>query len=189
MKMKLAVAAISAALAAAVSVGASLAFFTNSSSSTNVVTMGNVQIKLNDAYTDPGIVMPGAAVPQTVSVTNTGSSPAYVRVKVGRCWTRNPGGAAALGGTDPGLIEIAVSHPDDWVLSSDGYYYYQRILGPSQTSSALFDHYTLAPATDNNYAGLSGRIDLSAQAVQSDNFVPGTTGNAISGWNGITVGA
>ena len=101
MKKKIVSLALAVCLLAIAAVG-TLAYFTDKDSAKNVITMGNVDITLDEAkvqqgnngeYTVPDAtdrvqentytnVYPGQALPKDPTVTNKGSMGAYVRVKV-----------------------------------------------------------------------------------------------------------
>ena len=91
MKKKYALALAAAAMVGTLAVGGTLAWFTDTETATNVVTMGNVDITLSEAggedgaiidggleYTD---VMPGDKFQKTVTIKNNGND-AYVRAVI-----------------------------------------------------------------------------------------------------------
>ena len=61
-------------------VGGTLAYFTAEDNATNVFTVGNVNIDLIEEYEQDSELAPGLKINKDVSVKNTGSKPAYVRV-------------------------------------------------------------------------------------------------------------
>ena len=87
---KLLTAAVSTALVAVVGIGATLAYFTDSDETTNIVTMGHVDITLTEEEEDvPGEglvfndVMPGDVLDKTPIVTlEEDSQDAYIRMKM-----------------------------------------------------------------------------------------------------------
>lgn len=91
MKKKYALALAAAAMVGTLAVGGTLAWFTDTETATNVVTMGNVDITLSEAggedgaiidggleYTD---VMPGDKFQKTVTIKNN-ENDAYVRAVI-----------------------------------------------------------------------------------------------------------
>ena len=99
MKKKIAALALVVVLLAAAVVGGTMAYFTDTDSATNVFTVGNVDIVLDEAavsYEDGKWVSgtervqsntyekvyPGAVIPKDPTVHNVGSNSAYVRVNV-----------------------------------------------------------------------------------------------------------
>lgn len=100
MKKKIVALCLCVALAVIAIGGATLAYFTDKDDATNVITMGNVDIKLDEAEVTLGTdgeytagtdrvqentysnVYPGQALPKDPTVTNIGTQPAYIRVKV-----------------------------------------------------------------------------------------------------------
>ena len=68
---------------AALAVGGTLAYFTDTDAKTNVFTTGNVDITLNEEFNPENVKLtPGVKIQKEVTVTNSGSEPAYVRVHV-----------------------------------------------------------------------------------------------------------
>ena len=100
MKKKLTLVVTCVVLVAAMVIGGTLAYFTDTQTATNTFTMGNVQIKLDEAVvtkdgdtwtasTDRtekgnnyGDVYPGAVLPKDPTVHNRGENSAYIRAKV-----------------------------------------------------------------------------------------------------------
>jgi hypothetical protein len=58
---------------------------------------------------------------------------------------------------------------EDWILGEDGYYYYQHIVEP-EDDAVLFDKVRIPDSWKNNFAGKSIKIDVSAEAIQAQNF-------------------
>lgn len=141
---------------------------------TNVMVIGDINIRLNDVYTPQNNMEGGIdhAVDKVVSVTNTGNKPCYVRVLVRREWQDN---------TDPDFI-IPLYNTTYWIKATgysdpDGYYqdcYYYKgsgtgILAADSTTEPLFSKFYLKEG-ETSYKGKKGSIIVKAQAVQSDNI-------------------
>ena len=117
------------------------AYFTKDARATNVITTGTISIQLNDEIqggqkTDTGWtlsgVMPGQAVEKAVSVTNTGTSPAWLRVKLDISVTVREDGETiemdrwiSVKGQDQPVLQFDVN--PDWFPAKDEngvtYYY------------------------------------------------------------------
>lgn len=183
----------------AVSIAGTLAYFTDEVTTRNVITSGNVAIVLNEKTTGgldfpaEGIdgVMPGSGVDKIVSVTNTGSGTAWIRVKVDTIIKSADGEALPLqteDGKDVVVLNFNDKAADETDKSHkwfyvDGYWYYSVALKPGQTSSVLFDTVTFAPEMDNAYQGSEIQVEVSAQAVQVANNIPeGGRIDKIAGW-------
>lgn len=174
-------------LIAVLSAGVTLAAFTASKETLNIVTFGNVHIALIDEYTKPEAgVVPGQTVDKIVSAKNTGSNTAYVRLKLTKSWWQNGQMREDL---DPAYITLNFSNADKWVEGTDGYYYYQLPLKPGEAAESLMESFSLPKAWDmDGYTNLDGHIDARAEAVQSENFTPQLNEEGkITGWNDIVV--
>ncbi|MEG1858334.1 MAG: TasA family protein, partial [Pseudoflavonifractor sp.] len=72
MKMKKVALLVSAAvLVIAVSVGGTLAYLTSTDTKTNTVTIGNVEIKVDETYAPVKDAEPGVAYEKVVNIKNT----------------------------------------------------------------------------------------------------------------------
>ena len=167
---------------------------------TNVVVIGDIKIRLNDVYEGNGQkVSPGQTVDKTVSVTNTGDNPCYVRVLVEKIWEDTDGRNIS------GYITLNVNK-DYWytkgettTVGGETYqiYYYKDIVPSSgteeqRTTKPLFEDFTIADYSSEmeKVGGTNGSIKVMAQAVQSDNVIT-TSGGAVekasvSGWSNNT---
>lgn len=182
------------ALVAIVAVGATLAYFTDSSNVVqNTFTMGNVEIKLDEidntktdgsrtetgnAYTG---VTPGVALDKDPTVWNTGANDAWVRVNVtvskASAWkdalTKHGitdlatifGGHDATKWTRAGIAEDT---SNDTITYS--YYYNTVVPATDGSTGALFTTVTIPAVFDNDdVESIKGfEITITADAIQTD---------------------
>ena len=146
--------------------GATVAYFTDTDSKDNTFTVGNVDITLaepnweSSGSVDAPDVYPGEPLAKDPTVTNSGKNPCFVRISVD--------GLKQFG--DKGDITYRTDYVTDklgtdWVLHSDGYFYYTKVLAVGGTTDALFDQIVMP-------TGLTGGetaedIVVTAQAVQA----------------------
>lgn len=176
------------ALVAVIGVGSTLAYFTDNDSANNVVTMGHVNIELDEpefsaANEDNTItnVVPNQTITKDPTITVVaGSESCYLRAKIDITELNADQTADLLENTNIG---------EDWVLAEDGYYYYQNAVSKSDEDQTvdLFDTVVIPAEWGNEVADLTFEINVSAEAVQADNFTPETDeAGVINGWNDIT---
>ena len=79
---KILLTAVSVVLVAALAIAGTLAFFTDRDAKTNVFTVGNVDITLNDDFVQGSQLIPGVDIKKDVTVTNTGKNDAWVWVEI-----------------------------------------------------------------------------------------------------------
>ena len=163
------------------------AYFTKNARATNVITTGTISIQLNDSiaggtekengWTLSG-VMPGQAVEKAVSVTNTGTSPAWLRVKLEIAVEMAAGKTDTWQGQN--VLQFAVN--PDWFLAEDGYYYYSKPVAADAETERLFQSGTLMlnPQLPNDYQGCAVTINVLAQAVQVKNNDTDANGQTIT---------
>lgn len=176
------------ALVGAIGVGSTLAYFTDNDAATNVVTMGHVDIDLTeksgDKITDAGLtfdqIVPGDVLSKEPIITvGSNSEDCYLRAKV-----------EVEGLDDTHVADLFKDNNIDiqngWVLSTDGYYYYQSVV-KAEDEISLFKNVTIPTAWGNEVADAEFTIAIAAEAIQADHFTPATTSTGeINGWNGVT---
>ena len=159
-----------------------LAYFQTVGKATNVVTSGNIQMKIHET-TDQGTpfpvdgvyVMPGDVVSKRVTIENDCTHPFYLRVKI--IYGID---AKELSADDCFKLNINEQY---WELH-EGWYYYKGIVEPGQTTPEVFSHVEMVGSQiDNNYLGKTLTLTVNAHAVQSENnpITDGKTYTA-SGW-------
>lgn len=81
-KRKIVLLAVALMMVAILGFGGTLAYLTDYETATNVFTVGNVDITLNEVFEEGSKLIPGIDVNKDVTVTNVGTEPAFVRVHV-----------------------------------------------------------------------------------------------------------
>lgn len=172
----------------------SLAYFNAEGTAHNVVTTGGVNIEVVEQMKDgntlvdfpeEGIrgVMPGTSVSKIVKVKNTGTSEAWIRVKVSMFLKGADGGDLPLKlANDSDVMSFTVM--DGWVDGGDGYYYYTKPIVSDAFTDVLFEEVEFNPAMGNEYQNCAANILVYAQAVQTaNNQIPdGGDVTDIKGW-------
>lgn len=181
------------------------AYFTKNARATNVITTGTISIELNDSitggaavkdgdkvtgYTISG-VMPGQAVEKAVSVTNTGTSPAWLRVKLDISVTGANGKPLDLTFGDKQDV-LTFTTGDGWFYH-DGYYYYSAPVAEKTSTADFFAKkdgqptLMLNPQLPNDYQGCTVTVAVQAQAVQvkNNNIYVDASGAEVMGENGL----
>ena len=144
-----------------------LAYYTTVGTATNVVTSGDIQLMIHEKTADgsnfptEGVyIIPGDIVSQQVSVENVCAHPFYLRVKL------------VSGSTDEALTAEDCLKMDidtvNWTYV-DGFYYYNRILQPGETTPALFTQVEIVGSkVDQTHIGSTLSLTVNAYAVQSE---------------------
>lgn len=165
-----------------VMVFSTLAYFTAEDSALNKITTGNVDIELHDetlndkeelvAFPEDGFagIMPGDVVSKVVNVKNTGDNPVWIRVALDK---------SIIEGLDFDGITLDINTAD-WTLGEDGWYYYNKLVNPAEVTSNLLTEVSFDKLLGNEYFDAHVEINVSAQAVQSQNN--GTTVLEAEGW-------
>ena len=144
-----------------------LAYYTAVGKATNVVTSGGIELKIHEKTADgsdfpaEGVyVIPGDIVSKQVSVENVCNHPFYLRIQL-VSGTNNE----ALSAEDCLKLDIDTV---SWTWA-DGYYYYNRILQPGETTPALFTQVEIVGSkVDQRHVGSMLSLTVCAYAVQSE---------------------
>ena len=188
-KRKLLLLSVLSMVLAIAAIGSS-AFFNAEDTAHNVITSGSVNIAVVETMLDgtelrdfppEGItgVMPGSAVSKIVSIRNTGSAEAWIRVQVGT--TVEGSDQAAL---DAGVVGFTVEAP--WIDGGDGYYYYGEAVPVGGETEDLLREVRFDPAMGNEYQNCTVYLTVEAEAVQTANNPIPAAGTVcdVTGWPG-----
>ena len=145
-----------------------LAYYTTIGKATNVVTSGDIQLKIHERTaggsefpTEGVYIIPGDIVSKQVSVENVCDYPFYLRVKL------------VSGSTDQTLsaedcLKLDID-TNNWTYV-DGFYYFNRIVEPHETTNPLFTQVEIVGSkVDQNHIGSMLSLTVNAYAVQSKN--------------------
>lgn len=175
-------------------VGVTLAFMTTTVDADNVISFGNVSVRvLESEMTEHGErdvpnghrdhAQNGGTASRIVRFQNAGSAPCYVRARV---TTEVDGGIDGADGDDVAMPEINVGDGSDgWVEGDDGWFYYLPSLdgaddGFGETSEPIMDELAFSDDTSAIVDDGEIRMCIEVQAVQSDNN--GDTSVEAIGW-------
>ena len=142
-----------------------MAYFTAEDAAHNVITSADAEKA--ESFPQNGVsgVLPGTEVTKIVEVKNTGSSAAYVRVKVHKEIRLAQG---IEGDVDTALIVLDFDE-NFWILGGDGYYYYHEALKPGEVTKPLFASVSFDKTMGNLYQNSTATVDVTAYAVQTAN--------------------
>lgn len=210
MKKKVALTAAAVALVGTLAVGGTLAWFTDTEEATNVVTMGEVDVKLSEDGGNDGIiqngglkyddVMPGDEFQKKVTIENLEQA-AWVRAKI------NVSGFENVNTTNSDMIKFfkkgEEGEPDEEVsvtwnqLTGEGKVGPWKMEANDVADYILFDYIKVPETWGNEFTNATFNIEVSVEAVQYDNntdsetaFSGFTTENSVpnlkDGMNGTT---
>ena len=148
------------------------AYFTYSEIATNVITMGNIRIDLQELAVPKGggdpvpfrdvlDVLPGTEVSKIVQVKNIGVQPAWIRISLAKGLSLAEG---IEGEADTSLFTFDIN--TEYWLERDGYYYYKDVLSPGQTTEPLFTEVRFSSYMGNMYQQSKATVYVNAQATQ-----------------------
>lgn len=161
-------------LISTLAIGTTLAWLRDDASASNHITIGNVDIQVNEDEWNPDDatdIYPGKTTSKNPSVENIGANPAYIRVKVN---------------IDSAFLQyLTIDYDTDentghWYKDGD-YYYYRTILLPGEETVPLFTQFTLSSTYQESPVGEMPEFDIIvlAEAIQSQNFEPTDPTNLI----------
>ena len=164
----------------AVVAGSTAAYFTTSETAHNIVTTHKVDIAISETtiVTDENgkieevpfgsvtfdNVMPTATVSKIVKVQMPqDSAGAWVRVKIEKNVTLAD---KTEGNTDYMILDI---NHDDWLLGTDGWYYYKNPMKAEDATTPIFEEVQFSYRMDNSHQNATANVIITAQAVQTAN--------------------
>ena len=146
--------------------GATVAYFTDTDAKDNTFTVGNVDITLTEpnwessGSVDAPDVYPGEPLAKDPTVTNSGKNPCFVRISVANLdQFDNKGDITYRTNYQTGALGA------DWVLHTDGYFYYTKVLNINESTTALFDQIVMPTGLTGNET--TKPITVTAEAVQA----------------------
>jgi len=175
MKKKIIALALVLCLAAVAVVGGTLAYFTDVADATNTFTVGNVDIELTEPnWEETGKeeakdAYPGEPLAKDPKVINEGANPCFVRISVSNLdqYVEKYGEGAMI---DYRTNYAVGQTSEDWTYHTDGYFYYEKVLGVGETTSVVFDSIVIPVEVENSEAAQP--IVVTAQAVQAQGARP-----------------
>lgn len=178
-KMMLSLAAV--AMVGTLAVGGTLAWFTDTETATNVVTLGNVNIQWDEDGTDivgdtTGLDfgenrVPGASFNKNAKIENVGANDAYVRATI--AYKVDDQVVTTL--PDAYEVEIKAGEEGSKWQFKDGYYYYLEKVNAKGETDLLVGTVSIKNTAGNDVAGQKFEIVLNAEAIQADNVWTGDT--------------
>ena len=142
-----------------------VSYFKDSSDVSHVIRQEDLMIKVVQhdlvgeiSEEQQGIyIIPGSVIDRTYYAENIGSEPVWIRVRISTS-IDDP----AL---SPDVLDL-VLNLTDWTYA-DGFYYYNEILQPGETSAKLYSQVKIAGEVDNSYMGRTLTMEVYTAAVQS----------------------
>jgi len=140
MKRNIIIGILSFVLIASVSFEVTYSYLIDSAAAANRFVVGENSIVVEEEFNPPKELEPGISFDKKPKVTNTGNLPCFVRMRA----DFSDSEAQAI--CEPLDINTA-----DWLYdSSDGYYYYNKVLQPGESTSPLFTKVTIRDDLDES---------------------------------------
>lgn len=127
MKKKLLIVLFAAAVTAAGTGAAVLAYLTDEDGSPNMVSLSDSTIVIQEEFPPPNDPAPGDLITKKPTVENTSQIPVFVRISA--LFSNEEGEKQC----EPLIIQ------ENWEQREDGYYYYSRELLPGERTEPLFE--------------------------------------------------
>ena len=177
MKKKILAITLCVAMLAIMLVSGTLAYFTDNDAKINTFTVGNVSIVLTEPKWDATgaaeafDVYPGEALAKDPTVTNDGKNPCFVRVSV-TGWDALINAELSANNITYRTDYVDAKLGENWVLHTDGYFYYTKVMQPADVTDALFDQIVIPTDVVNDATGAQYNLEVKAYAVQAQGAKP-----------------
>lgn len=183
-----------ASILAVVGISGIIAYFTDTATVTNHAKMGIVDIDLKEyminkegkkvAWEDKTNIVPGDVISKIPEINCVeGAVDCYIRAKVEiSCKDQNLQNSTQM----LTLANLDVNEENWYYCENDGYFYYKTILTEESDPVELFSEVTIPASLNNEWSLEEFSIDVTAEAIQSQNFTPNFTAGTTEPWPGIT---
>lgn len=167
MPKKIALLAGMVLLIALAGVGATLAYFTAATERTNVASIGNVRIDATVEQSGSSKIFPGVAFDdKKVTIRNTGSNDAYIRLRV-----------EAPANLDSNLYTFSLKGVGAGKYKQSGGYVYLKDRLPKNSGPIeLTSEITLSPYYESGQASADLRFKVYVEAIQTEHIGTGDDG-------------
>lgn len=163
-------------------VGGTLAyFFTKTPNIVNTFVPGKVECEVTEKF--------DGVDKSEIAVLNKGSTAAYIRVGMASYWKAADAEDGIILGKDSVLpySDFERILNDDWVIGSDGYFYYTKVVAPEGSTPHLFKQQITLRSDENGNVEV---LEVFAEAIQCApiDAVTEAWGNATGSNNGSVIG-
>lgn len=176
--------AIIAVLAVAI-IGGTFAYFRYTESFDNQFKLGSSTTTFTETFESPTDWTPCTETPKTLVVANTSTSAINARVKITERWEKlDDNGNVVANQTLPLKVNnqpmavINFANPDDWILKSDGYYYYQGDIAVNGSSSSFIESVTFNCSATSEYSSARYHLVLDVETIEAN-----AAARQNEGWN------
>lgn len=163
-------AGLALALAAAlISINSVYALWSDSVSHKNELVADTLSSSITETFEQGS--EPQGEVPKSVRFTNGGSCASFLRIAYSETWTAEDGTDSVILSNKVNGHDVADKHFNwaDWTDGGDGWYYYNQLLMPGETSSELLDKVTFPDYTGDlaDYASADYELYFRMELLQA----------------------
>ncbi|MBO5147851.1 MAG: hypothetical protein J6C24_04220 [Clostridia bacterium] len=133
-------------------IGGTFAYFSNSTLFENIFEVPPYSVEYWEVFESPKDWQPGDTTSKDVYAKNTGGDSIVVRAKIdSQGWVNANGKELPLTQDNEVAAIINFTENSKWILSEDGYYYYNETLEPDEeTADSFIDSVTFNAAIEND---------------------------------------
>lgn len=146
------------------------AYFEDTEAAENYLPPAVLKVDLIDVFENNQLALPGDTLGKDVSMQNNGTVDAVVRIRLSPAWT--PAQDAQANPLLASAVEVTFgpTFALDWTLLG-GWYYYNKILEPGETTSLLVDALKLQAVSNDphaaDYSGASYNLNILSESLQA----------------------
>jgi hypothetical protein len=138
----------------------------------NYIAVGIFKVDLIDIFENNKLTLPGDTVNKDVSMINNGTRDAVVRIRLDPSWTPPTDAQANELLTSVVTVTYGPTAAADWTMIG-GWYYYNKILKPGETTSLLVDALFLQAVSNDlhaaDYSGAAYNLSVLGESLQAMN--------------------
>lgn len=155
----------------------SLAYFVSKETKVNEFEIGSIEARIDETFdgVHANDLSTNKKIDKFVAITNTGKSNEVIRVVMNPQWESKSADGKDIPVSASNQIELNLRNgfEDDWIESSDGYYYYKKVLKPGETTSNLLESVSIKKDITEDekhefkYRDLSVNVSVEAMQVNT----------------------
>lgn len=163
------------------------AYFGEAEEAENYLPPAVLKVDLIDVFENNRLTLPGDTLNKDVSMKNNGNLDAVVRIRLSPAWTPAQDAQAKPLLPDAVAVTFGPAFATDWTLLG-GWYYYNKVLKPGETTSLLVDALKLQAVSNDlhaaDYSGASYNLNILSESLQAKPAAAEDTWNVTYTLNG-----
>ncbi len=149
------------------------AYFKQDGSAENFLYAKKLKVELADIFDGTQPILPGDTLNKDVYMKNTGEVNSVVRIRLTPSWETPADLLSQARNPSAVTVTLGEAASENWTYI-DGWYYYNKILKPGDTTTYLVDNLKLSAVSNDdhsvNYSNASYTLAVESQSLQAESL-------------------